>query len=325
MSDVKLSVIVPVYNAEATLSSTVLSLLGSSLDGTQIILVNDGSQDGSAEICDGFARNHDNVICIHKRNGGVSSARNAGLDAAMGEWIGFVDADDTIEPDAYDYLINEAERAQVDIAQFAVYLDSDGKSEITYSPKNPIKANINDKNFCETFMRFISYGSCCKIFKRSAIEGVRFDETTAIGEDLRFNLDMLAKCKEILICPKPMYHYVQLSTSATHTLTRSRLTSFRSMIKRAEIDFSDYPTLRSIIHNAVLLDASDIASKLVLSEIKDESLFGELRADIRSKAAQVIFGSGISIAQRMKLLLIAYLPGLYKRLLIKYKGKRGKN
>ena len=143
MSDVKLSVIVPVYNAEATLSATVLSLIELSIEGIEIILVNDGSRDGSAEICDRFAKNHDNVICIHKKNGGVSSARNAGLTAARGEWIGFVDSDDTVERDAYDYLISEAECAQVDIAQFAVYLDSDGKSEITYSPKNSIKANIH--------------------------------------------------------------------------------------------------------------------------------------------------------------------------------------
>ena len=325
MKEQKISVIVPAYNAEETLSATVSSLLTSNLEEPEIIIVDDGSRDGTAEICDRFAEKYENVICIHKPNGGVSSARNAGLDVARGEWIGFVDSDDTVEPDAYSYLIREAEQANAQIAQCAVYLDYEGKSEVLFSPKKTVKVSVSDKHFPKTFATYVSYGCWCKIFKRSVIGDTRFDEGVAIGEDFRFNLDVLAKSGEILICPEPKYHYLQRATSVIHTVTSKNLTAFRTMIKQAELDFKDHTAFKSLISTALLLDASDTASKLVLSGIKDEALFEELRADIRSRTFKVIFGGGISLAQRIKLLLIAYFPGLYRSLLTKYKGKRGKN
>ena len=323
MKEYKVSVIIPVYNAEKTLGLAVESLLKSDTDALQIILTDDGSSDSSASICDKLAAQCDNITVIRKSNGGVASARNAGLDAATGEWIGFLDADDTVEPDMYEHLIAEAEKHSTDIAQCASFIDSNGSSKVVFSPKSSLLISTDDKRFGKLYTKHASYGSCCKIFRRSAIGEVRFDEATAIGEDLRFNLDMIVKCKKILICPKPLYHYLQHSASATHTTTTKNLTSFRSMIKRAELDFEGYTALRPIIYSAVLLDASDTASKLVLSGIKDEKLFSELRTDIKSKISSVIFGNGISAAQRFKLLLIAYLPRLYRSLLIKYKGKRG--
>ena len=323
MKEYKVSVIIPVYNAEKTLELSVESLLKSSMDSLQIILIDDGSSDASASICDRLAEQNDNITVIHKSNGGVSSARNAGMGAAKGEWIGFLDSDDTVEPDMYEYLIAEAERLGTDIAQCATFIDCNESSEVRFSPKSSLLIRIGDKSFGRLYTKHVSYGSCCKIFRRSAVGEVRFDESTAIGEDMRFNLDMIVKCEKILICPRPMYHYIQHETSATHKVTPKSLTSFRSMIKRAELDFKSHTALKSVICNAILLDASDTASKLVLSEIKDEKLFSELRADIKSKISHVIFGNGIPTAQRAKLLLIAYLPGLYKSLLIKYKGKRG--
>ena len=325
MNEPKISVIVPAYNAEETLPRTISSLLASTLEDMEIIVVDDGSQDNTARICEGFAAKHGNVICIRKANGGVSSARNAGLDVARGEWIGFVDSDDTVEPDAYSYLIREAEQANAQIAQCAVFLDYEDKSEVLFSPEKTLKAAISDKHFSKIFTKYVSYGCWCKIFKRSAIGDTRFDEGTVIGEDLRFNLDTLAKSGEILICPEPKYHYLQRATSVIHTVTPSRISAFRNMIKRAELDFKDCTAFKPVISTAILLDASDVASKLVLSGIKDEALFEELRTDIRSRIFKVIFGGGISLAQRIKLLLIAYFPGLYRSLLTKYKGKRGKD
>ena len=325
MNEPKISVIVPAYNAEETLSATLSSLLASDIPDSEIIIVDDGSRDGTSEICDRFAEKYDNIICIHKKNGGVSSARNAGLDVARGEWIGFIDSDDTVEPDAYSYLIKEAELAGAKIAQCAVYLDYEDKSEILFSPEKPIKAVMSDKHFTKTFMKYVSYGSWCKIFKRSAIGDTRFDEETVIGEDFRFNLDVLVKSGEILICPEPKYHYLQRATSVIHTVNPQRLSAFRTMIKRAELDFKNCTALKPIISTAILLDASDTASKLVLSGIENAALFEELRKDIKSRTFRVIFASGITLGQRLKLLLIAYFPGLYRSLLIKYKGKRGKD
>lgn len=100
----KVSIIVPVYNTEKYLKKCVESLIQQTLSDIQIILVDDGSKDASGRICDDFAAGDERIQVIHKVNGGVSSARNAGLEIAQGEYVGFVDADDWVEPEAMSEL-----------------------------------------------------------------------------------------------------------------------------------------------------------------------------------------------------------------------------
>ena len=108
-----LSVIVPVYNVESYLSRCVDSILVQKVDGMEIILVNDGSRDSSGTICDEYARKDSRIRVLHKENGGLSSARNAGLDICRGEYIAFVDSDDWIEPDAYEKMLKTAKELDV--------------------------------------------------------------------------------------------------------------------------------------------------------------------------------------------------------------------
>lgn len=103
-----ISVIVPVYNAEKYLDRCVESIVAQTYKNLEIILVDDGSTDNSPAICDAWAKKDSRIRVIHKKNGGVSSARNAGLDACTGDYIGFADADDWMEPDMYEVLIGNA-------------------------------------------------------------------------------------------------------------------------------------------------------------------------------------------------------------------------
>ena len=112
----KISVIVPVYNVEAYLPECIRSVLEQSMSDFEMILVDDGSTDGCPAICDAAAEQDDRVRVIHQKNGGLSRARNAGLDAARGEWIGFVDSDDCIHPDMYEKLLAAAEKNDADMA-----------------------------------------------------------------------------------------------------------------------------------------------------------------------------------------------------------------
>ena len=98
----RISVIVPVYNVEQYLPRCVESILAQTYENLEILLVDDGAKDGSGAICDAYARQDERVKVIHKENGGLSSARNAGIDASTGEYLSFVDSDDWIEPDMYE-------------------------------------------------------------------------------------------------------------------------------------------------------------------------------------------------------------------------------
>lgn len=105
--DTVLSIIVPVYNVEKYLKTCINSLLEQKLDAYEIILVDDGSTDSSGGICDEYAKKHEKIQVIHKKNGGLSSARNTGIENAVGKYIGFVDSDDYIMPEMYKNLIEK--------------------------------------------------------------------------------------------------------------------------------------------------------------------------------------------------------------------------
>ena len=108
MSNPKISVIIPVYNAESTLRRCVDSVLAQTFTDFECLLINDGSKDKSGEICDEYARKDSRVKVFHKENGGVSSARNVGLDNARGEWVSFVDSDDWVEGDILESMYKTA-------------------------------------------------------------------------------------------------------------------------------------------------------------------------------------------------------------------------
>ena len=121
-SKIELSVIVPVYNVENHLKNCINSLLESCGDGCEIILVDDGSTDSSAEICGAFRSRYGNISVIRKQNGGLASARNAGINAAKGEYITFVDSDDAVGPDFYS-IVSEQIRSGGDIFVFPMIID----------------------------------------------------------------------------------------------------------------------------------------------------------------------------------------------------------
>jgi len=112
----KISIIVPVYNVERYIRKCVKSLINQTYKNIEIILVNDGSPDNCGQICDDFAREDRRIVVIHKENGGLCSARNAGLSVATGKYIGFVDSDDWIRADMYEYLYINAKSHDADIA-----------------------------------------------------------------------------------------------------------------------------------------------------------------------------------------------------------------
>ncbi len=218
-----LSVIVPVYNAEKYLRKTLDSLAAQTVaDSMQIILVDDGSVDASPAICDEFASTHPDVVVIHRKNGGVSAARNAGLKEASGEYIGFVDADDTVAPDYYEKLLNAAKENNCDMAFGSMtYIFSD----FTRPVENwyPAGTVLSHDEIVNSFARkmltdSLQNSACFKIFRRSLIEqySIQFPLGIKIGEDKRFVLDFLLYCSSAVCTGECGYFYLDVESSATH-------------------------------------------------------------------------------------------------------------
>ena len=220
----KISVIVPVYKTEKYLPSCLESIATQTVfDKIQLILVDDGSPDNCGAICDEFAEKHGNVLVIHKENGGVSSARNAGLDAAQGEYLGFVDSDDTIAPYYYEKLLEAAEKNNCDMAfgsMTFLYKGEERKWSCWY-PENTV---LGRKNIAEDYAdRMLTNGdqnsACVKLFRKDIIEtnSIRFPIDIKIGEDKMFVLEFLRYCNSVVCTGDNGYYYMDVGSSAMHS------------------------------------------------------------------------------------------------------------
>jgi glycosyltransferase involved in cell wall biosynthesis len=223
-----LSVIVPVYNCKGflpALGETAAALEGESWE---MILVDDGSTDGSGPVCDDLARSNPRIRVIHKENGGVSTARNAGLDAAAGEYIGFLDADDAAKPHMYRMLIESACTHGSDMVMGGYEkVAADCRSPVSI-PFGPVVAGEEIRRIAWA-MAFWGgwlegkqlptlYGSVWPNLYRADLiraHDLRFPVGIAIGEDLLFNLAYLAHVKTVSVVNEPLYEYNIANSSAT--------------------------------------------------------------------------------------------------------------
>ena len=174
----KISVIVPVYKTEEYLKRCVDSILASTYENLEVILVDDGSPDNSGKICDEYAKKDTRVRVIHKENGGLSSARNAGLDIATGDYITFVDSDDYISNDIYEKLIT-CMVGEISIAKMVICpVDESGekKEEIIYPPKHLIGKVTATQLMQAVCERQIGTSACSCLFRMEVFENLRFDE-----------------------------------------------------------------------------------------------------------------------------------------------------
>lgn len=187
MSNPKISVIIPVYNAEATLRRCVDSVLSQTFTDFECLLINDGSKDRSGEICDEYAAKDSRVRVFHKENGGVSSARNVGLDNMRGEWVTFVDSDDYIQDGFLDYLMS-SEQADLIIGSAIAVNGSDIRTytNLGYLPEGyfTLESSIIQDYLTSTEFK-VPWG---KLFRRSLLSKLRFDIGMKVGEDAHFIL-----------------------------------------------------------------------------------------------------------------------------------------
>ena len=209
MVNPKISVIIPVYNAEVYLHRCVDSVLSQSFKDFELLLVDDGSVDSSADICDEYANGDERVRVFHKKNGGVSSARNLGLDNARGEWVVFVDADDWIVDNGFNVDYNILKE---DLILFPYYI-YEIKDAISYIPTECYVSETSD-DLKVFFCRYLHEGFLrtvwSKFFKRELIDSLRFDESIPIGEDHLFLLNYLCRIKTYRFISNPFYVYRSL-------------------------------------------------------------------------------------------------------------------
>lgn len=219
MKEPLISVIVPVYGVEKYLTKCVQSLINQTYKNLEIILVDDGSLDNSGALCDELSKTDTRIKVIHRPNGGLSAARNDGLAIASGELLGFVDSDDYIDNDMYQYLYSLLSKYGADIAVCAFrkfseesgLLQKENAEEITsYSNKQAMKLLLEDE--------LIGSHPCNKLFKRSAFDGLKFPEGR-VYEDIALMHRVFAQADTVVCSTKMKYNYLIRGNSTSYTQT----------------------------------------------------------------------------------------------------------
>ncbi|MBM7600152.1 glycosyltransferase involved in cell wall biosynthesis [Virgibacillus halotolerans] len=217
------SIIVPVYNAENYLRHCVNSIKAQTYKNIEIILINDGSTDGSGDICNELATTDARIHVIHQENSGPAHARNRGLETAVGTYIQFVDADDTIQPTMTAQLVG-AMKAGTDLVICGYQSIAMNRTTTTHLPSiagiYPKKAFI--QHVGALYKDTILPSPCNKLYLRNLINDytIRFMESLRLGEDLLFNLAYLHVCTAVNLIKRPLYNYALVETSITRSFNK---------------------------------------------------------------------------------------------------------
>lgn len=236
MGEIKLSVILPVYNAEAYLDRAIESILGQTLKEIEIIAIQDGSKDNSSALLKKWKENDSRVRVIDKANEGVSAARNDGIKMARGKYITFVDADDYVEPDSYDKVIQVMDKEIAEASLFGYFSENEKEKEKVYLPWDTgsilTKKEIWDqlipymiKVYPEDGLNSNIFGSVWRIcVKREKIleQEVFFDTQLAIAEDFDFCIRLYSKLNRITIINECLYHYIRWENTALAVYRREQ-------------------------------------------------------------------------------------------------------
>lgn len=224
----KISVIVPIYNVEAYLPECIDSIINQTYKNLEIFLVDDGSPDKCPQLCDDYAKKDSRITVIHKTNGGLSSARNVGIEKATGEFLSFIDSDDWLELDAYKTMVDAIEITGSDFVTCDAYFcqyDSEKKETVSQNTGAYTIIKDNDELFLHIIepKPLIRFEVWNKLYKKSSIGGTRF-KVGQRYEDVYFDRMVLQKVKQCVSIDCALYNYRQNRPGGTNsTFKKDRL------------------------------------------------------------------------------------------------------
>ena len=309
-SQPKISVIVPVYKTEGLLDRCVESIVGQTYKNLEIILVDGGSPDNCPAMCDEWAEKDSRIRVIHKENGGVSSARNAALDIATGDYIGFVDSDDWIEPEMYSSLIQKISESGKNIALCSYYaVEISGER---YECRCVVDKEVLDK---DDYFRFIVLGGdggyiWNRLYDADILKEVRFDEDIWYSEDLLFNFKTAQKSNGAAILDKIEYNYVQKRIKEQAWVMNDH--SFDSMTA-FEIMLS-YKDIPEDVYDCCLRGYAAAAFTLLSGVLTNEKYFykyDDIRSAILNFKKRILTQKKYPLKYKVKTLALWLCPGFY--------------
>lgn len=262
-----ISIIVPIYNVEKYVTRCIESLIAQTHKNLEIILVNDGSSDGSTIICEEFAKRDRRIKVIHKQNEGVSIARNIALDSCNGEYILFVDGDDFISPSMTSLLYESLISSKSDISSCGYIMYYEGPAP-QFTPAEKSEAVLSGQSALEDmlYQKNIAAGPVAKLYKSELFNNIRYPAGIKYGEDLDVTYRVLSKSKRVVVVPNKEYYYQQRSNSAIQApFNISRMSSLKVLSNVFEYVERNHPDLVPAVKDRILMEAIFIISTIPIN------------------------------------------------------------
>lgn len=321
-----ISIIVPVYNVEKYLCRCIDSILEQTIKNYELILVDDGSTDNSGKICDDYQKKKEQIVVIHKENGGLSSARNAGIDIATGEYFGFVDGDDFIDNDMYEFLYNNIIKEEAEISVCGSFDCYDGKISKILPPYYKV---MNQEDAIKSILdgKIAGASACNKLYKREIFNDIRYP-IGKTSEDAFIIIELLMKCNKIVISSKQKYYYFHRENSITTCrFTKAQFDVIEAYSNNYKLVCKYYPRIQNIALERLAWAYFVTLDRMIASNMCDK--YKEKRKEIVQylrKHCMTVFKSSILTKSRKFSMLILLLNFyVYKKLSLMYSNQKLKN
>ena len=314
-----LSVVVPVYNTEQYLEKSLNSLLTSTFNDLEIIIIDDGSTDDSPRICDEFqARNpHWDITVVHNTNAGLSTVRNLGLSMARGKYITYCDSDDWIEPEIFAALIKAAEEnnVQAAICRIKYFDDSTGQTEYftdSLFPKKLANKVFNYQDCHAVIKGLLDCSTCNKVFLRSFMQEHQFhyEEKCDFGEDNRFWADYFLTASRLILIDRPLYNYrINQSRQTNSIKVRKHYDSFAETLNIIRGVFEKHRVYSQFQGEVIAYFALQISAAFGnVSQQRKKAFFYECK-EIMLRCGSFCYSREVSIPMRI---IIAYIYVVFR-------------
>lgn len=308
----EISIIVPVYNVEKYLKKCVDSILNQTFRDFELILVDDGSPDNSGAICDQYAKEDTRVRVIHKENGGLSSARNAGIEDAKGKYLGFVDSDDYIAEDMYELLYNNIIKEDVDLSICGVFDVYKGERPKVLPDFRKVCTKVETMKLILD-ANIISVHAVNKLYKRTLFNSVRYPLGT-ITEDAAVILDIVDQCEKIVVDSTQKYFYYHREDSiSSKNFSTKNLQTIEVWNENERWILTNVPGLYTEVHTRVCWANFIVLDKIVNANA--ESIVPETKKIVRYLRTNYIFimkNSVITRNRKIAMTLLMISLKLYK-------------
>lgn len=304
------SIIIPVYNAERYLENCINSIMQQSYQQFEVILVDDGSTDGSGLLCDRFDASFNQVSVIHTENRGPAAARQTGVQRAAGEYIVFVDADDWLDSDTLRFLMEKEKQTEADILCLG-HKETDESGHILSVSKHE-RSELVLENVTEMMRhlhgtRYIESGPWAKLIKKTLFEDIDFCTDVTIGEDYFMVLQLLENARKIVLYEDALYNRCIRKTSISRSgYTHRHKKAFERYMQWRLYLLEKYPTIKKEIMEYHLEYELAVLTAMCRNKQYDRNVINQLQQDLRKNLCIIVRCGQTPVSMRGSAVLIAY-------------------